>query len=460
MPEAHDTNDSGIQHFSATQTSAQVQEALSRAYPDKYEYEAQDFTTAPLTTPVEGTPQQLDAMGNVIPPPEPVADSNAAPPVDPNAPPKRIKPGRRERELMREVRARDEQIAALNTGMAELRGMILGRTQTPPAKIESVTNTEPVVETSPEPAGPPPVEVAKFDKPQPKRDAFFDQEDPESAYDIAMAEWVVDRREFNRKAADDAAKATEARKEVAKVQQTVEEDWQGSLTAARTEFTDFDEVLKTPHFDAEKKPLPIVNNAMHHVARNWTDAEGKVVGAKILYWLGTHPKEANELAVKTFVKDATDTRQVEKSIRMIHKEFEKIEADLAANPPKAKAAEPVTKQVTPPAEEVDDDYDDETDEDELATDPNLLPVTSDPAAGKKVAQGPPPGAVDTKAPQASQQPPVRQAEPKPEPVSRVGSRGHSANRPVQALPPDAVKQMTPEEFRRKRALEGSTAARG
>ena len=146
--------------------------------------------------------------------------------------------------------------------------------------------------------------------------------------------------------------ANEQRQEAAKVTQTVEQEWQSALTAARTEYTDFDEVIKKQHFEDEEKtkPLPIVNNAMMHVAQN------SEAGAKILYWLGTHPKEANEIAVKTFIKNVSDTRAVERSIRAIHKEFDKIEAELAANPPKP-LAKPVTQATA--AAEVDDLEDDE-----------------------------------------------------------------------------------------------------
>jgi hypothetical protein len=447
MPEAHDTNDAGIQHFSATQSSEQVAEALSKAYPDKYEYDKQDFTTAPLTPPVEGAPQQLDAQGNVIP--APVAE----PVVDPNAQPKRVKPGKAERQLARtsrELEATKSELAKTREDIAELRGLILGKQSAGPRNEEPApvaVEEKPAVEVKPPAA----VEPAKFEKARPKREDFFDAADPEIAYEDAVAEWTVDKREFTRSAVTEAAKVNEQRQEAAKVQHTVEQDWVSALTAARTEYTDFDEVIKKPHFEdeAKTKPLPIVNNAMMHVAKN------SEMGAKILYWLGTHPKEANEIAVKTFIKDVSDTRAVEKSMRMIHKEFGKIEDELAANPPKPK--EKPVKQAVPEVE-VDDEYDEDEEEDERAVDPNLQPV-GDPQTGKKVEQGPAPGAVDTK-PEASQQPPVQRAEPKHEPVKRVGSRGYSMNRPVVSLPVEAVRDIPPSEYRAKRNAEGSTAAKG
>jgi hypothetical protein len=136
-------------------------------------------------------------------------------------------------------------------------------------------------------------------------------------------------------------------------------------------------------------------------------------------------------------------------------EYDRIEADLKANPPKP----PVVK--TAPAAEVppDNNEDEFEDDEELEVDPNLQPVTSDPAAGKKVEQAPSRGTVDTKPP-ASQTPPAAPVVPKPEPVKRVGSHQTHVNRSIVETPPEVLKQLSPEEYRRRRAQENSAAARG
>ena len=437
MPEAHESNAAGFQHFSATQTSAEVSKALADAYPDKYEYEGVDYTTAPA--PGETPP----ADPNAPPAPDLAA---AAPAVDPNAPQRKAKPGKVERQLARANSTIDE----MRREMAELKGMVLGRQQSasdaPPAPA-ATPPPPPKVETTP--AAPPAVEIPKFDKPRPRRDDFFDAADPEAAYEDAVTDWKIEGREFDKTARSEADKRQQEQQKQAEVQRATKTRWNEAIAEAKAELPDFDAAISKQHFDADKKPLPIINGPMDYLAKI------RKTGPRILYWLATHPEEANKIAVKTFVPDPNDAWAVEEAMSEVRREYDRIEADLKANPPKP----PVVQ--TAPGTEVpsDNEYDEFADDEELEVDPNLQPVTSDPAAGKKVEQAPSRGTVDTKPP-TRQTPPAAPVVPKPEPVKRVGSHQTHVSRSIVDTPPEVVKQLSPEEYRRRRAQENSAAARG
>lgn len=439
MPAAHPDN-GGIEVYSRTpgNTAEVIEAALKeRGYG---EFESETYSTGPATAVVD-------------PPAEPVADP-AKPPVDPAAstpiePAKPSKPGRAER-LAKKLAASNEVIEQLREDgrkrdleMAEFRGRLNGL-GTPPAA------TPPAAIATPTVAAPAPIEIPKFDKPRPKLDDFLEKDDPQTAYEDAVAEFVVDKRDFER---TERQKATERQQEQQREQDkqaTLNSEWNTAVTAAKSKHADFDAVMSKEHFDAEKKPLPIKSAAMDWVVK------ARETGPEILYWLGTHPKEANEMALKTLIKDPNDPREVEKAMRVVRAEFDRIEQELSTAAP----AEPVKPGEAPPVETPDEDDEFEDDE-ERETDPNLPIVASDPASGRQVPQEPKPGAVDT-TPPASQATaaPVVPVVPKSEPVSRVGSRASNTNRPLQALPKEAVKDLTPDEYRRRRALEGSSVARG
>lgn len=440
MPTAHEDN-SGLQFFSASQTSQQIEKALTD-HNGEMEFQSEDFTTAPLTPPVEAP--KLDAEGKPI---AAAVDPTAVPVVDTAALPRRNKPGKHERQLARA----NSTIEEMRLQLAEMNGKISGlMTSAPRTETPAAAAVVPPVEQKSAAQTTPVVEVAKFDKPRPKREDFFDTTDPEVAYEDAVADWKLDSREFARTARAEADKRTEDVKKVEKAQQTAVDRWNSAITEARTELSDFDEVIKRPHFDAEKNPLPIVSAAMTHMARS------RKAGAKILYWLGTHPEEANKIAVKSTIADVSDAFAVEEAMNEVRREFDRIEQDLTANPPKPAVNPKPGVSAVPPADQIDDD-DDEGDDEELEVDPNLQPVSVDPAAGRKVEQPPAPGTVDTKPPV---QPAAPAVAPKPEPVSRVGARGGSVNKAIAATPPDALRTLPPDDYRRRRALEGSTAARG
>lgn len=440
MPTAHEDN-GGIQVFSRTQTAEQIEAALGgQGYG---EFESETYSTAPAARPAP--PVELDENGQPKAPP--VDPAAAVPPAVDARPPR---PGRRERQLGKVTAEFQAYREKTEREMGELRGMIMGRNGAPPQDAAPPV-AAPAAAPKLEVVEPPPLEIAKFDKPRPKREDFFDAADPEMAYEDAVADHRLEAREFERTARTAAEQRQQEQVKGQTIQLTAKQRFEQSLTEARTEFPDFQEALDRPHFDRDNKPLTVVSNAMTHVIQNRKN------GAKILYWLAKHPEKAAEIASKTIIADSRDTWAVQEAMDLVGDEFKLIEADLAANPP-VKAAPPAAAPASA-AEVIDDEYDDETDEDELAVDPNLQPVGSEPAKGRKVEQGPAPGTVDTKPP-AGQQPPPAVVAPKPDPVSRVGQRGGGVNRRLLDTPPEVLRVTQPSDYRAKRALEGSTAARG
>ena len=433
MPAAHPDN-GGIQVFSATQTSKQIEEALAgRGFGN---FESKDYTTGP-------NPGEEPPNGGEQPPSEPAAPVPAEPvaPAPLAQPRVAAKPGVKERlraenqSLREDIRRQQDET---NRQLAELRTMI-SRGGTPP-----VAAPVPVASPAPVAAAPEPAVLPKFDKARPKLDDFLESEDPEADLRAADYDWLAERRDFNQKQQREQEQRTQIQESARTAQQNAAQRWDGELAATRRELPDFDAVVRKEHFDATGKPLMVVNNAMVHIARN------NPGGAKILYWLGMHPEEAAKIAAKTSIVDKNDPWAVEQAIRTVHREFDRIEQELKTNP--------LTSGVPAGGPEGDLEDDDEPVDpgEETAVDPNLPRVASDPQAGRRVEQPPSRGTVDTR-PQAPVQPVVV---PKPEPIGRVGQRGVHTNRPVQALPPEAIREITPDEYRKRRAAEGSSVARG
>lgn len=437
MPAAHPDN-GGIQVFSATQTSAQIEEALAaRGFG---EFESKDYTTSltPGTepaTPPEGEQPPVDPAAPPVTPPAQTPPA-AAPPATPKPP---AAPGVKERlkaenKALKEQAARDREQTSRE--IAELRAMIT-RNSAPSAPAAPVETPAPVAAPA---TAAPSVELPK----RPRIEDFLESEDPQIAYEDAVAGWIVDCREIKTRATEDQRRREESDNRARTAQQTAEQLWNGELADARREIADFDAVIRKEHFDTAGKPLAIVSSAMTHVARNIPG------GAKILYWLGTHPEEANKIALQTGIADTGDARQVEKAMRIVRREFDRIEQELSTNP------------LTPgdePGSELEDDEPVEPGE-EIEVDPHLQRVASDPQAGRRVEQAPSRGAVDTRPPAPASPPTAPALAPKPEPIGRVGQRGVNTNRPVQALPPETIRGITPDDYRKRRAAEGSAVARG
>jgi hypothetical protein len=441
MPSAHQDN-GGIQVFSATQTSAQIEEALSgRGYGD---FESKDYTTGP--TPSEAPPaaaEELDAHGNPITQPGPDGKVPTPPavaaPVVEQVPvvPKPSKPGVKERLRAENKQLREDmQLQQENTTreLAELRRLVT--TGRAPEAAPVVAAPEPVV------VSPPVIDLPK----RPKREDFLESEDPEIAYENALGEWAIDCRDAKRKGTEAADRARQEQETRQRATQAAAQLWEGEVADARRNYSDFDAVIQKKHFTGSGEPLAIASPAMTHVAQNIPG------GAKILYWLGTHPEEAAKIAAQTGIKDVSDARAVEAAMRIVRREFDRIEQELGSNPPAP------GQPATDPETGLEDDEEDETDE-PIETDPNLPRVARDPSEGRRVEQPPSRGTVDTKPPQVSN-PPQQRVEPKPEPLGRVGQRSVSTNRPIQGLPPATVRELPPTDYRSRRAAEGSSAAKG
>ena len=414
--------------YSATQTPEQVQAALEgRGYTD---FTAEHITTAP---PPEAKPDPS------APAAEPAADPNA----DAAAAPRRNKPGRTERLLSRtqkqleELLNRDRQ---RDIELAELRGRLSAPTQT----TASAADPGPTQQApSPVPVPEPEVKANEYSAPKPRRDEFLDSDDPDEAYMDAMIEWRSGKSAFDgtEKARIEAAQAEQR----ARTQEADDRGrkWIEQLSAARQEYADLDAVLSKQHFDETGKPLPVASAPM----REYVAAHP--IGAKILYWLGTHPKEANRLALQTNA-DPRDIAKYARAIADVVTEFDRIQGEIEKNPPKKPVAE------VPAAPRSEDAYDEDEDVDEGDVDPNLS-KQGDVETGRNVPQAPSPGAVE------SQRPPqgVHGVVGKPDPVSRVAGRtSMSGNRPIAELPAEVIRNFSVDEYRQRRMREGSRAARG
>lgn len=435
MATAHPDN-AGIQVFSRTQSAEQIEAALSG---QGYEgFEAQTYSTAPIA------------------PPEPPPAEVQAPPVETEEQRRKSPPGKKERLISRqqkEIETLRAEKAKWDVDFAELRGRIEG--------ISSV-RTAPVAEPAavveePKAVEPPPVvQEAPAALARPKREQFFEAEDPDSAYEDAVADWKYDTRKAQEKAEETRqAKAAAEQARLADEKKAVDEKkahqkklldrWNDAETEAKKEFADYDTVMETRHFDKENKPLMIMSGPMAHIARRMP------AGPKILYWLGTHPEEANKLASKTVV-DSNDEWAVEAAMEEVRTEFKRIQGELKAAPP------PKVEEKKPAAPVVDDE-DDDSDDEELESDPNI-PVAAPADHGRKVEQPPAAGTVDTKPP--AQKVPIASLPvgDKSEPVPRVGNRQTHVNRNLLDTPPEVLRQLTPDEYRRQRTLQGSSASRG
>lgn len=428
MPEAHPDN-GGIQVFSRTQSAEQIQKALeSRGFEG---FELETIATAPIA--VEEPP----AVPVVETPP--VVVETLKPP----------RPGKSERQLARANKQIDEmreESIRRDREFAELRGMVAGLSARPAPVVEPPVVAEPPVVVAPPVA--PPV------KDRPKREDFYESEDPDSAYDAAARRYdynvfrAEEKAEEERQAREAAARTAELEsRKIADSKKTVEERdrerWNAALTEAKTAYADYDTVMETKHFDKDQKPLAIISGPMRYII------DRSKMGPKLLYWIGSHPEEANKLAVKTTITDINDAWAIQEAMSEVNTEFKRIEQEIIAATPAPAPAAP--KAGTPP-----DDDDDDEDPD---VDPNI-PVVSDSSVGKKVAQPAHPGAVDTQVVPPVSNAPVAPAGVKSEPVNRVGSRQTNVNRSLLDTPPEVIRQTTPDEYRKKRILEGSTAARG
>lgn len=149
--------------------------------------------------------------------------------------------------------------------------------------------------------------------PRPQRAQFVSDDD----YQEALTDWKVDQKLAERQQEEQQARANAA-------QQQLADNWQKRLTAAKTELTDFDDVVGKSEVD-----LP------NHIYVAVVESD---LGPDLAYYLAQNPEEARLL------KGMSPTA----ALRMLGKLEDRLAAEKA--PPKKDEPKPGTKTNTAPPE--------------------------------------------------------------------------------------------------------------
>jgi hypothetical protein len=275
------------------------------------------------------------------PPAAPETPAGAAPVVD-DPEPRQIQELESDLTEIRDEREKAERALSELRSRSRLAAPAAPAPQVGEKPRESPTTVAPPAAESPvaeEPVGP-----------KPTRSDFFDADDPDEAFTEALLDWKDKEREFKQRHADNERKAREEAERNSKAAQEearkrkeaedaasaasklVNDEYAKSLKATRDRHADFDAVMQTPG--------ELCSPAMGHVARNSANAE-------ILYWLGSHPKEATRICAATQLKPGASQIEVERVMRVVYREFDKIEADIHGLPRSAAPQVRPIKKHTP-----------------------------------------------------------------------------------------------------------------
>jgi hypothetical protein len=199
-------------------------------------------------------------------------------------------------------------------------------------KASSSKTEEPMKQ--PEPPAPPPQEP----EPEPDLEAYEsgDKAVDGEAYAKTMQRFLKDHRawekrqdqlEAERKQQTESAKAAETSKA---------KRWEDQSATVRAEHPDYDETIAQPLY------TPSMQFALRHYPGN--------LGARLAYWLGKHPDEANRVAALHLSQDKTrlaDGLEPAEAVAICQVEFARIASQLEApqkvEPPAAKSAPPAPK---------------------------------------------------------------------------------------------------------------------
>lgn len=242
-------------------------------------------------------------------------------------------------------------------------------------------------------------------KPQPKWEDFENEPDQLAAFTNALTDWKLDERDARK--AQQQREDTESQKQrdtAAKAKADAEalikdrtDRWKTQQVAARDKFDDYDEVMTTVKMDKDSLPSEI----MASIA---VDLDN---GVELAYWLAKNPEHQKRIAQATQLPENATPRDVHLAMLRCTREFSKVE-DLMAK----------------------EQAESETGDREVPADP--------------------PEPKETKpAPQASAPAPVK---PKPVPVKPVGNRGGMAPKNILDLPPEELRLVSSDDYRRARGM--------
>jgi hypothetical protein len=332
--------------------------------------------------PAEGAGSEAGAPGGDGPEPPPATEQ-----------PKAKKPG--------SARLKEE-VARLRAELEQLKAEKPAAAGEPPARDAA----PPVKEGEPAPPSPP----AEQPEPtlrqytQPGGTSYVEGED----YDDAAQRWIRDHRKWERTeearlaAEETAAKQRAEAENATKAAQQAEEDaWKAQSQQVADEHPDFAEVIAQPLFTP----------AMQYALKLEED------GARLAYWLGKHPEEANRIAHLHLSEDGRTLKAgvtPARAVAICTREFAKIDPSAGIAPTSGSREAPAGKS-TPPAP----------------------PPTA-----------PPPPKAAAAAPVAA--PPRPKAEP-PEPVK--GRGGAATKRYPQDYTKEELKALTTDEVRELRNMK-------
>lgn len=166
-------------------------------------------------------------------------------------------------------------------------------------------------------------EQRKWEREQAQRLAELEARQTSTSADIAPENFET-YEAYADALAERKAEELLAKREAAKQQQSLLEQYHDREEAVRDKYDDFDQVAYNPN-------LPVTE----YMAKS---IQASDVGPEVLYWLGSNPKEASRIARLDPILQA--------------KEIGKIEASMASNPPVRKASNapapiaPVTPRVS------------------------------------------------------------------------------------------------------------------
>lgn len=192
------------------------------------------------------------------------------------------------------------------------------------------------------------------------------------------------------------------------------ERWTKQITAVKATHPDFDAVINKEH------AKPVSNNLMLAALRNLDE------GAELIYWLGTHPEEAQRIQELTALKKGAPRSEIERKFAIAYREFAKI--NLPA-----------------PSEAGGDAGDEEEDEDAASPGSRETPATVAASA---------PAAPKTEQPKAAAATATATAEPKHTPPSIVGGRGGSRTTDPTRMSEKQLRELPPDEYRKAMELQG------
>lgn len=399
--------------------------------------------SAPVITeeaPVSAVVQESEPAADPVDP----SPAEVTPASDPQAnpqEPRRAPRNSRERKIIRleeQLRLAHEEREKRDRELENLRAKLTAP-PAPPVDIPAVTKTE-----DPKPAAPAPAPVAagpdpdETPLPKPKRADYFDADDPDEAYTDAMFAWkdqererasrlgekVKARQEQESKSQEEARKRQEAEDERKSAEQKASDEYQASIQSARTRHADWDAVLATPG--------DLCSPAMGHVVKATANAE-------ILYWLGKHPEAASRICRETQLPEKPTQQDVARVMRVVYREFDKIDADIQAS-----------LAVNESAQDSAADEDEDEDEDELAVTPQVAPAAAATPKTTPAPATPTPQVQPPASPAPAAHPPV--VKPKFTPVTPVGSRGGVQQKTLAEMTPDEMRSLSPEEFRKLRGM--------